>query len=442
MKEAPRRREFLRWGAAVLLAASAAGGQSAERKFFSGYAGKIPPRESDRSRTYFEKPAVRALLARLESGSATAAEAEPILRGSGASVEDLRRVGLLRVDGEALALGFAYFTADDMRKVYALADRAAIDLAAAFRARRREFAALTDAYPPRGVRRDELAFVLLAGFSLNWDGLALTQEMGLRRPRLVEGKDFRYSFWASEEVSGRDYREFYWGSSTYPLDAPGEEDARAFSFSSFGDPGSDPRMNFPDLAFLSAGDMTPPVRSVAEGVGLRDTEEMGQKFHDVLGGEVLRKTAAVLFALRESPLPETKIARITGSDPAPLLALLREIGYAERDGHGRWRLTVPVFDAADRPMLEKTLALSRSVLRAWLAAREPELRREMSGLTAIRAGLSFEEIFTQVWHEIFGATTRALARDGMIASAYGGKARSKGSFSALWRQRLYAFVPG
>jgi len=131
-----------------------------------------------------------------------------------------------------------------------------------------------------------------------------------------------------------------------------------------------------------------------------------------------------------------------GDDPAPLLALLREIGYAERDGHGRWRLTVPVFDAADRPMLEKTLALSRSVLRAWLAAREPELRREMSGLTAIRAGLSFEEIFTQVWHEIFGATTRALARDGMIASAYGGKARSKGSFSALWRQRLYAFVPG
>ena len=176
MKEAPRSREFLRWGAAVLLAASAAGGQSAERKFFSGYAGKIPPRESDRSRTYFEKPAVRALLARLESGSATAAEAEPILRGSGASVEDLRRVGLLRVDGEALALGFAYFTADDMRKVHALADRAAIDLAAAFRARRREFAALTDAYPPRGVRRDELAFVLLAGFSLNWDGLALTQE--------------------------------------------------------------------------------------------------------------------------------------------------------------------------------------------------------------------------------------------------------------------------
>jgi hypothetical protein len=442
MKESRRFREFLRYGAVLFLATSGAVASAGDRSFLSGYAGSIPPRESDRARAYFEKPAVRALIARLESGSATAAEAETLLRGSGASVEDLRRVGLLRADGDRLAIGFAYFTAADMKEVHALADRAASDLAAAFRARKAEFEAIFDAYPPRGVRRDELAFVLLAGFSLNWDGLALTREMGLRRPRLVEGKDFRYSFWASEEVSGRDYREFSWGSSTYPLDDPERKDPLAFSFSSFGDPESDPRMNFPDLAFLPASDMTPPVRSAAERVGLRDTEEIGQKFHGVLGGETLRTAAAVLFALRKGPLPAAKIARITRGDPAALLTLLEEIGYAERDGRGSYRLTVPVFDEADRPMLDKTLALSRAVLRPWLASRAPELRRDLSNLTAVRAGLSFEEIFTQVWHEIFGATTRELARDGTIASAYGKGARSKGSFSALWRQRLYAFVPG
>jgi len=442
MKEVRRTREFLRWGTVVVLATCASVGFAAERKFLSGYAGRIPPRESDRARTYFEKPAVRALLARLESGRATAAEAQEGLRGSGASIEDLLRVGLVRTDGGRLAIGFAYFTAEDMRRVHAVADRAALELAAAYRSRKAEFEKFFDAYPVPGVRRDELAFVLLAGFSLNWDGLALTREMGLRRPPLVEGKDFRYSFWASEEVAGRDYREFYWGSSTYPLDAPGTNHPRRFSFSSFGDPDSDPRMNFPDLAFLPASEMIPAVRSAADRVGLRDTEEIGQKFHGVLGGEVLRTTATVLFALRKEPLPAAEIARISGGDPAPLLGLLGEIGYAEPDGHGRYRLAVPVFDEADRPMLERTLAASRSVLRAWLASRAPELRRELSNLTAIRSGLSFEEVFTQVWHEIFGATTRELARDGMIASAYAREARSKGSFSVLWRQRLYAFVPG
>lgn len=433
-------RRVRRRAAVLLLATGASVASASDRKFFSGYAGTIPPRESDRARAYFDKPAVRALLARLESGSAPAAEEAGLLQGSGASEEDLLRVGLVRREGDRLALGFAYFTAADMKKIHAVADRAASELAAAYRSRKGDFDRLFDRYPASGVPRDALAFVLLAGFSLNWDGLDLTREMGLRRPRLVEGKDFRYSFWASEDVPGRDYREFYWGSSTFPLrDAA---DPRAFSFSSFGDPDSDPRMNFPDLAYLPADDLAPGVRKAAERVGLRDTEEIGQKFHGVLGGRVLRASADVLFALRKSPLSAAKVRGVAGDDPEPLLALLEEIGYVERDGSGLYRLRVPVFDESDRPMIDPALALSRSVMRAWLESRAPEIRRELAGITAIRAGLSFEEVFTQVWHEIFGATTRSLAREGVIASAYGKHARSKGSFSVLWRQSLYAFIPG
>ncbi|HET9794128.1 MAG TPA: hypothetical protein VFS34_06665 [Thermoanaerobaculia bacterium] len=431
-----------RGGALLLLATVTSVASASDRKFLSGYAGTIPPRDSDRARTYFEKPAVRALLGRLESGSVPSVEVDALLKGSGASVEDLQRVGLLRRDEDRFAIGFAYFTAEDMKAIYAVADRAAADLAAAYRGRKREFDRILRGYPATGVPRDELAFVLLAGFSLNWDGLALTREMGLRRPRLVEGKDFRYSFWASEDVPGRDYREFYWGSSTYPLEGAGVAAPRAFSFSSFGDPESDPRMNFPDLAFLSAGELAPSVRSAAERVGLRDTEEMGEKFHGVLGGNVLRAAADVLFALRKSPLPAGTIAGITGNDPGPLLALLEEIGYVASDRKGLYRLTVPVLDDSDREMVEKLLATSRNVMRPWLESHAAGIRRELAGLTAIRAGLSFEEVFTQVWHEIFGATTRELVRDGVIASAYGREARSKGSFSVLWRPRLYAFIPG
>ena len=93
-------------------------------------------------------------------------------------------------------------------------------------------------------------------------------------------------------------------------------------------------------------------------------------------------------------------------------------------------------------MVGGVLALSRAVTRAWLESNAPALRRELSDLTAIRAGLSFEEVFTQVWHEIFGATTRELVRNGVIPSARAKEARSPGSISVLWRDSLYAFVPG
>jgi hypothetical protein len=425
-------------GAALLAAATTVPG--GERKFLSGYAGTLPSRDDDKAGFYFQKPAVRGLLAKLETAPLPRSEAEESLRESGATVNDLLRARILREDGGRLAIGFAYFTAADMVRIHELADRVSPSLAKAYRARKRDFDRIVDSYPPKSVPRGEIEFALLAGFCLNWDGLKVTQDLGLRRPLLVEGKDFRYSFWASEAVPGRDYREFYWGSSTFPLPAAGRADA--YSFSSFGDPDSDPRMNFPDLPYLPAGDLAASVRRAAGNVGLRDVDEMGRHFEQVLGGAVFDPVARILFALREKPRPESELAAAAGRDPSALLALLEEIQYVERGPDGAWRLLVPVFDAGDRAMLERTIALSRDILRSWLRERYPAIRRDLSDLTAVRAGLPFEALFTQIWHEIFGEVTRDLARDGTIESAYDRSRRYPGSLSVLWRPSLYAFTPG
>jgi hypothetical protein len=426
----------------TLLLAAPAMLPGADRKFFSGYAGKLPAREEDKARMYFNKPAVRALLARLESGGADAADVNAALEGSGAAAGDLLRVGILRRDGERFSIGFSYFTAADMKKIYGVADRSALSLSREFFRHKRDFDRILADYPVRTVPRSQLAFVLIAGFSLNWDGLDLTQRLGYRRPPLVEGEGFRYSFWASEEVTGRDYREFYWGSSTFPGAESGRGDPSAYSFSSFGDPESDPRMNFPDLAYLSASDLAPGVRDAAERVGLHDTDEMGRHFQGILGGKLLHTISDVLFALRKEPLPAERLRTLVGCDPAPILPLLEEIRYVDRDARGLYRLRVPVFDEPDRATVEKTIALSREILRSWLARHYPEMKRDLTDLTAVRAGLSFEAVFTQIWHEIFGEVTRELARSGMIASSSSPGVRYKGSFSVLWRQSLYAFSPG
>jgi hypothetical protein len=415
---------------------------AADRRFLSGYAGTLPARESDKARAYFEKPAVRQLLASLETGSLTAAEVNKALETSGVTLNDLLRVRILRSSGDRFSIGFAYFTAADMRKIAEVVQRVAPTLASAYRSREKEFNAIFRTYPSRAVSQKEIAFVLLAGFCLNWDGLEVTSEIGLRRPILVEGDGFKYSFWASEELPGGDYREIYWGSSTFPGPAPNSPRNDAYSFSSFGDAVSDPRMNLPDLLYLSANELPANVREKVERVGLHDSEEMGQHFERVLGGELLGPISRGLFALRRGPSTATQLRPIFGRDPAPILDLLEEIQYVDRDRAGAYHLRVPVLDDDDRAIVEKTIGLSREVMRAWFEKRVPELRRDLGDLTAVRAGLPFEAVFTQVWHEIFGDVTRDLARSGFIATAYAPTVRFKGSFSVLWRQSLYRFLPG
>jgi hypothetical protein len=252
----------------------------------------------------------------------------------------------------------------------------------------------------------------------------------------VEGDGFRYSFWASETVEERDYHGVYWGSSTFPL-APAE-----YSFSSFGEADSDPRMNMPDLLFLPAKEMPPAVRAAAERAGLHDEDAFGTHFEQVLGSAMGRKISDVLFALRRAPQSAAQLERIAGGDARPMLALLTEIRYVSADPHGLYRLTVPVFDADDGRMVTDTIALSRTIMRTWLRQHVPDIERDLGGLTTLRSGLPLEALFTQIWHEMFGLVTRDLARLGVTADSYAPDVAWKGSFSVLWRPALYSFMPG
>jgi hypothetical protein len=407
-----------------------------DRHFLSGFAGRLPAHEADNARIFFNRPAVRALLARLEGGGLPRGDVEGLLANSGTSLDQLVHVGLVRQDGARYGIGFAYFTAEDMTRIYAVADRLAPSLAAAYRARHADFDRIFARYQVPSVPRGQVAFVLLSGFCLNWDGLAVTRLDGYRRPVLVQGEGYAYSFWASETTESRDYHGVYWGSSTLPVAGA---DA---SFSSFGDPDSDPRMNLPDLLFMPAGDMAPAVRRAAERVGLRDEEAFGRRFEQVLGSGVGERVSAILFALRRTALTEADLDARIGAPVGPLLALLTEIRYLSREATGVYRITVPVFDRDDRGLVDDTIATSRAILGQWLAEHMPEIRQELSALTAARNGLSFEALFTQVWHEIFGLATRDLARLGVTADPYAADVAYKASFSALWRSSLYAFIPG
>jgi hypothetical protein len=433
--------------ALVFLLAPLAPTAAATRTFFTGMAGSTPPDPADRAMTYFRMPPVRALLERLEKGPLAKTEVAASLAGSGATVDRLMRTHILRRVPAGYAIGFSYFTLDDMRRIHATAERFVPELVRDYEAHADEFGAIFRRYPVRSVDRKMLATVVLAGFALNWDGLRQTAAEGYRRPELVTGPGWKYSFFAAEDDPAYFEHGFIWGSSSVlgpKLNLP--ERPVDFTFSSFGDPYSDPRMNLPDVFFMTPKELTADVRAAVAAAGTRTETFDGSSFPDALGISRARSLGPMLFALRSGPLSAAALAGFVEPEDrahaAALIDLLVAMDYVRQRADGRYELIRPVLDRADKTMLDEALALHRRILKAWLARVYPQVRSELQSITAVRQGVPFEATFTQIWHEYFGLATRMLVERGMIADPYSPLLRHRGSVPTVWRYAIYDFDPG
>lgn len=432
---------------AWLLVLAGANAARAETSYLSGYAGAVPSAQSLQPRSYFDRAADAGLFTALENGPLATSRVDALLAGSGVTLADLLRTHLLRRYRQMVALDFAYFSRSDMDRIHIAVEHRAPSLAAAYAAHQSEFDQIFRRYPNSGVSRGDLAFVILAGISLNWDGLQLTLQHHWRAPRTVIAGDARYSFWASTETPDYSYHGMYWGSSSFPSGPYNFPDAPAdFTFSSFGDPYSDPRMNFPDLLYLSRGDMRNDIAAIAARVGLTSETLAGAHIDDALGFSFAKPAAAILFDLHQGPRDAAALAGDVDArdrDRLPaILALLEATHYMRAASDGRFELTAPVLDQQDQPMLDAALHLSRTIMVQWLNRNYRPMRAEIGPLTMKRHGLTYAEAFTQIWHELFGATTRELVRAGVIADPYAAGQASPGSISLLWRASLYHFAPG
>lgn len=425
----------------AILSAMPGSGARAEQTYFEGYAGTLPSAPENLAKTYFDRPEVRHLIQALERGPVSRSEAEKRLAGTQTKFSDLVRMKLVAVNRGKVSIAFAYFTADDMRSIHRVAAKYVPSLVAAYRSRSAEIQKVLSRYPVASVSRKRLAFVLLAGFSLNWDGLGLLSDLRYRQPRLIEGPGWQYSFWASEDTPEYSYKGYYWGSTTFPAGSVNLDPPLDFSFSSFGDAFSDPRMNFPDLFALQPQDMTPAIRKAAEALGLHDESEIGMSFKNVIGLSRAREIGAVLFAMRSGAHDESRIcAALPGSNRAAcgkMLSLLAAAGYVREEGDGSFALLVPVFDIQDKPAVGAAMALSRTAMTVWLKKNYLPIRRDLAGLTALQQGVPYPVLFTQVWHELFGLATRELVANGLIEDPYAPDMVWKGSIPAVWRTAVY-----
>lgn len=425
--------------------------QGTERTFASGYAGSVPPDPAHRTGTYFDDPRIRELVYELEGGPVGRDRVQAAIEDTDFSVADLLRVGLLREKEGRFYIAFNYFDLEDMQATHRSAEKRVPALIDAYLARGNDFDEIFSRYPIESVPDEVLAFVLIGGFSLNWDALEFTAERGWRRPAFVKGEvpsgePWQYSFWASELDPGYSTRAFFSASTTFP-GGPFNyaEDPVDFSFSSFGDPYSDPRMSFPDLLYLPGEAMASPVREIADRIGLADRRQLGLDVRNALGLELGRSVAAILFQLRKGPRSDGELQgalpHSEGRALSDLLDLLEETRYIEERA-GRYHLLIPVLEHDDQVLVRDALALSREILSAWLSEHYPQIRAELSGLTSLQHGVPFESLFTEIWHTFFGLATKELVQAGLMADPYADAVPYQGSLPTLWRMSVYRFDPG
>ncbi len=73
---------------------------------------------------------------------------------------------------------------------------------------------------------------------------------------------------------------------------------------------------------------------------------------------------------------------------------------------------------------------------AWLAANYQAVQAELSTITPLRYGVPYADVFTQVWHYLFGTANRQLVEARVFADPYSESRQYKGFIPVVWHGSL------
>jgi len=360
-------------------------------------------------------PEVSVLLQAVADEPRSAGYIERSLANSKASLDLLLELGLLRAWGDRYAIGFAYLTLEDHALLMTALAPFAESLAESFRDRWPEFTALFDAYDARGVAVGELAFAAIGAISLDWDGLEITAQKGLRitADNLPDGREFL--IWAKEQSNEVNNRGLYWGSHNTV--------ANGIQFTTFGDHYSLPRLGLPDLLWGTSKRVA-DIDGAPRPLGIRLDNALKPYYRD----DFLKDSGAILRVLREGPATSRSVSVEAGVDEGhayAILALLQDLHYV-RGGEDAYVLAIPYFSLADKPMIDAVRALCWQLMDVWLDDNSAAVKDGLGGLNAIQHGVPYEQLFTEIWHYLFGMTNKALVESGHFADPYADERLFKG----------------
>jgi hypothetical protein len=367
--------------------------------------------------TVAQYPAVSALLQSIADEPRSAEYIEESLRKSEADLTLLLELGLIKPWDGGYAIGFNYLTLEDHELLLAKLAPYAESLAQSYRDKWPEFEAIFKAYGIETVDMGEIAYAVLGAMSLDWDGLDITAEKNLRitAENLPGGRDF--VIWAKEQSSELNVERLYWGSHNTTVNG--------ISFTTFGDHYSLPRHALPDLLW-NASSRVAKIDNTPRTLRISVYKALGPYYQD----DFLLDVGKILGVMRDGAVSIDTISGSMGTRmerTEAILTLLTELQYVRREGDS-YVIVAPYFSHVDRPILDAARKLGWRLMDDWLDLNYSAVEAELDALTARKYGIPYRQLFTQIWHYLFGLANKALVESGHFADPYAEERVSKGMF--------------
>ena len=392
---------------------------AAKPLMWTGITGYIRSKGLDDPQYVLSFVPVQRLMLDAVDGPVTKPQIDAALSGLPIAANDLVRLGLLRPDGQQFRLSYLLVTARDAERIDAVGAAFGASLADAFRAHQGEFEAIVSPYQPESLRR-ALLFDLIAGASLNWEGLRLTTRLGYRAAnvRRADGNFFVHSQELGAHV---DATGLYEDSQT--------AQGASTSFTTFGDGRSAPRLKgWPDVFDgMSA--------AVAPWKAQPQLYQTLLSLYSTYSDEAFDDGGAILDAIAGG---RTSAGAVEAAVAAPkarvdaVLALLERCGYVNDDA-GRLTIGVPYLRASDGRIASDAVRLSATIMTQWLRSNYGAVHAQLHDLSPARNGIPFDLVFSEVWHAIFGHASKSLAESGFYANPRAETAAYPGYEPLVWK---------
>ena len=384
-----------------------------------GVTGSSPSDNSKNTSAILSSVEMQRLILDISEKPISRADLEKAVAGRFFTVEDMVATGLVREEEGLFYIDFNLLRIEDQKSILEISEQVGRELATAFLARRGDFDKLAQSHAQPHVGDGELFFIVLGCFSLDWDGLNMTEARGYRAgaQRTIDGQSF--TPWAKEKGTSVSLKGLYWGSHY-------SEQSQA-TFTSFGDHHATPRFGLPDMLWnLSA--------AFQHYENNADGRRAARRMLSVYVRDALDDVGLVMFALAERDLTVEEIIAATGIDPEKLerlLKLLEVAQYVELYDE-RWGSKVLVLgpDAAD--MVTGMTDIGRQVMIDWHQENYERIKSSSLKLTPILNGVPFERVYTEIWHFAFAIANRTLVEEGFFADPYAADRPYKGFIPAVW----------
>lgn len=400
------KRTFIAWAvvAMALLAAKVVTAAEEEPVLWTGITGTITSSGLANPRYVLSFPAIQRLMLDAAGDGVTREEVEAALAGTPVGIQDLMALELLRPTGDRFQVGYLLLTVEDQQAIYRIAGPLSDDLALALTERKSDFDAILALFDDESLR-DELAFSLIAGFLLNWEGLEVSSSLGYRVEDKLWPNGDRFIFHSSEYGADLPTTGLYLGSHSFP--------GGDMFFTTFGDGPSLPRI-------YSLVDVYDPVleHGLAELAVDLDLQSAARSHLLTYLMVAMADAGHVMRTLAKAPTTIEELTERTGLVPDRLSAtvdLLSAVGYIERRDETLSNAVV-VLTREHGALVDSTLELGRAILTDWFTAHFAQIESDLAGLSPMENGLPFQLAFSEVWHYIFGLTAKKLAETGFYAN--------------------------